>query len=493
MRGKCLMVQGTASSVGKSVLCAALLRIFRQDGLRCAPFKAQNMALNSYVTRDGHEIGRAQAMQAMAAGLEPDVRMNPVLLKPTGERQSQVIVMGKSVGTMSAMEYHLMKPKLRQQIREVYSALEQEMDCVVLEGAGSPAEINLREGDIVNMSMAEAADAPVLLVGDINPGGVFAALLGTLMLLEEQERRRVKGVIINKFRGDPAILEPGLRMLEERIHCPVLGVVPWMDVHLEEEDSLSTRFSERMGTGRLDIAVVRLPHISNFTDFEALALHPAFSVRYISSPEEIRGADAVILPGTKSTSEDLCAIRESGMAEAVVRYANGGGTVIGICGGYQMLGRVIRDPLGVESEKREVPGLALLDIETEFSPEKLTRQVRARGEDVPGWKLGGHVFSGYEIHAGRTRAGKDARVCLASGTDAVGASSPDGKVLGAYLHGLFDDGFLAQVLALRLSGNGNWETRDYDRFREQELDRAARTVRESLDMEAIYRILRGQA
>ena len=301
MRGKCLMVQGTASSVGKSVLCAALLRIFRQDGLRCAPFKAQNMALNSYVTRDGHEIGRAQAMQAMAAGLEPDVRMNPVLLKPTGERQSQVIVMGKSVGTMSAMEYHLMKPELRQQLREVYSALEQEMDCVVLEGAGSPAEINLREGDIVNMSMAEAADAPVLLVGDINPGGVFAALLGTLMLLEEQERRRVKGVIINKFRGDPAILEPGLRMLEERIHCPVLGVVPWMDVHLEEEDSLSTRFSERMGTGRLDIAVVRLPHISNFTDFEALALHPAFSVRYISSPEELRGADAVIL-GDQVTS-----------------------------------------------------------------------------------------------------------------------------------------------------------------------------------------------
>ena len=307
MRGKSLMIQGTASSVGKSVLCAAMLRIMKQDGYAVAPFKAQNMALNSFVTRDGLEMGRAQVTQAQAAGMEPDVRMNPVLLKPTSDRRSQVIVEGRAIGTMTAMEYHRYKPALRHRIREIYEGLEATVDCVVIEGAGSPAEINLREGDIVNMSMAEAADAPVILVGDINLGGVFASLLGTVMLLTEAERARVKGVIINKFRGDVKILEPGLRMLEERLHIPVLGVVPWMDVALEDEDSVTERLERVSGAGDLDVAVVRLAHMANFTDFQALTLQPGARVRYARSARELEDADLIILPGTKNTMEDLMA------------------------------------------------------------------------------------------------------------------------------------------------------------------------------------------
>ena len=312
MRGKSLMVMGTASSVGKSVLCSAFLRIMKQDGYKVAPFKAQNMALNSFVTKDGLEMGRAQVTQAQAAGVEPDVRMNPVLLKPTSDRRSQVIVDGKAIGTMTAMEYHRYKPALRERIKATYDALESTVDCVVIEGAGSPAEINLRAGDIVNMSMAESADAPVLLVGDINLGGVFASLLGTVMLLTDEERARVKGVIINKFRGDVKILEPGLKMLEEHIHIPVLGVVPWMDVGLEDEDSVTERFSRMMGQGDLDVAVVKLKHISNFTDFQSLALQPGVKVRYAQTSKEVENADLIVLPGTKNTIEDLIDLRNRG-------------------------------------------------------------------------------------------------------------------------------------------------------------------------------------
>ena len=316
MRGKSLMVMGTASSVGKSVLCSAFLRIMKQDGYKVAPFKAQNMALNSFVTKDGLEMGRAQVTQAQAAGVEPDVRMNPVLLKPTSDRRSQVIVDGKAIGTMTAMEYHRYKPALRERIKATYEVLESTVDCVVIEGAGSPAEINLRAGDIVNMSMAESADAPVLLVGDINLGGVFASLLGTVMLLTDEERARVKGVIINKFRGDVKILEPGLKMLEERIHIPVLGVVPWMDVGLEDEDSVTERFSRMMGQGDLDVAVVKLKHISNFTDFQSLSLQPGVKVRYAQSAKEVENADLIVLPGTKNTIEDLIDLRNRGLDAA---------------------------------------------------------------------------------------------------------------------------------------------------------------------------------
>ena len=500
MRGKSLMIQGTASSVGKSVLCAALLRIMKQDGLRAAPFKAQNMALNSFATRDGLEMGRAQVTQAQAAGLEPDVRMNPVLLKPTSDRRSQVIVCGRPVGTMTAMEYHSYKPALRETIREVYDALEATVDAVVIEGAGSPAEINLREGDIVNMAMAEAADAPVILVGDIDLGGVFASLLGTMMLLSDAERARVKGVLINKFRGDVKLLEPGLRMLEELIHVPVLGVVPWMDVGLEEEDSVTARFSRVSGAGDLDIAVVQLAHIANFTDFQALALQPGARVRYARTAAELESADLIVLPGTKNTIEDLLDLRRRGMDAAIVRHVRRGGMVLGVCGGYQMLGRVLRDPDHVESRVPELAGLGLLDMEVTFEKEKYTAQASASVCASRGWlsDAKGLTVDGYEIHAGQNRLGGSAVPWLAIGERIDGVMNESGNVLGSYLHGLFDDGQLFAVIAAHLRRKKGLAGTDaapvnLEAFREREFDRIASIVRASVDMDAIYRILRGEA
>lgn len=499
MRGKTLMIQGTASSVGKSILCAAFLRILKQDGYRAAPFKAQNMALNSFVTRDGREMGRAQVTQAQAAGVEPDVRMNPVLLKPTGDRRSQVIVEGRAVGNMTAMEYHRYKPELRQKIREIYDALENDYDYVVIEGAGSPAEINLREGDIVNMSMAKAADAPVILVGDINLGGVFASLLGTVMLLTEEERARVKGVIINKFRGDVRILEPGLRMLEERIHIPVLGVVPWMDVEIEDEDSVTERFQRAAGQGDLDIAVVRLRHISNFTDFQALTLQPGVRVRYAERPGELESADIILLPGTKNTIEDLMDLRNRGLDAPIIRHARRGGMAMGICGGYQMLGQVLRDPEHVESNVPEAAGLGLLDMEVTFASEKYTAQSVGTVESDVDWlaDLRGMNVDGYEIHAGHNAFGPECHPWLTVRGQVDGVSNPAGNVLGSYLHGLFDDGqfFAALAAHARRMKGGTGEVQKaltMEEFREREFDRLAETVRASVDMEAIYRILRGE-
>ena len=499
MRGKCLMIQGTASSVGKSVLCAAFLRILRQDGLKAAPFKAQNMSLNSFATKDGLEMGRAQVTQAQAAGMEPDVRMNPVLLKPTSDRRSQVIIEGKAVASMTAMEYHQYKPELRKRIKAIYESLENEVDCLVIEGAGSPAEINLREGDIVNMSMAEAADAPVILVGDIDLGGVFASLYGTVMLLTEEERARVKGVIINKFRGDVKILEPGLRMLEERIHIPVLGVVPWMDVELEDEDSVTERLRKQSGRGDIDVAVVRLRHISNFTDFQSLALQPGARVRYAENAEDLEKADLIILPGTKNTIEDLIDLRNRKMDAAIIRHARCGGMVMGICGGYQMLGNVLRDPGHSESQVPEAAGLGLLDMEVEFQKEKRTVQATATVECGTGWpeKLSGTRVDGYEIHTGRNSYGPEAQPWLRIGGETDGVMNAQGNVLGTYLHGLFDDGRLFAAAADRireLRGDAGKEQQpvSMEEFREKEFDRIAAIVRESVDMEAVYRIIHGE-
>ncbi|MBQ9010715.1 MAG: cobyric acid synthase [Clostridia bacterium] len=495
MRGKCLMIQGTASSVGKSVLCSALLRILHQDGMRVAPFKAQNMALNSYVTRDGLEMGRAQVTQAQAACVEPDIRMNPVLLKPTGDRRSQVIVDGRPIGSMTAMEYHLYKPGLRRHIHEVYESLERDYDCIILEGAGSPAEINLRDGDIVNMSMAEAADAPVILVGDINLGGVFASLLGTILLLEEQERARVKGVIINKFRGDVSILEPGLRMLESRIHVPVLGVVPYMDVELEDEDSITERFHQAVGQGDLKVSVLRLRHISNFTDFQALTLQPGVRVSYAKSPDDLADADIIILPGTKNTIEDLIDLRNRGLDEPIIRHARRGGTVIGICGGYQMLAERLLDPLHVESRVPEIAGLGLLDMAVTFSPEKQTLQstgiIRCQG----GWlsALNGQMLDGYEIHAGRNEPGPHAVPWLNIRGETDGLCNPAENVLGTYLHGLFDDGLFFSALKRHLRHESpamDNPVQTMADFREHEFNRIADIVRASLDMDRIRQIIR---
>lgn len=500
MRGKSLMLQGTASSVGKSTLCAALLRIMAQDGLRVAPFKAQNMALNSFATRENLEMGRAQVTQAEAAGIEPSVRMNPVLLKPTSDRRSQVIVNGRPIGNLSAAEYERFKPRLREMIRATYDALERDMDVVVIEGAGSPAEINLIEGDIVNMSMARAADAPVILVGDINPGGVFAALYGTVKLLPEADQARVKGIIINKFRGDVKILEPGLHMIEELLRIPVLGVVPWLDIDMEDEDSVTERFERQRGSGQVRAAIVRLPHISNFTDFNLLGSEPGVAVSYVTRASEIAGADIVILPGTKNTIEDLDWLVRRGMADAIVRCARAGGMVVGICGGYQMLGARLRDPEHTESRIPETAGLGLLDFTVTFQPEKTTVQAGGVIEAEGIWlsELNGLRLDGYEIHSGVNEFGPGCVPFLRlNGRGAPdGVANPAGNVLGTYLHGLFDGGMLWRALVNRVRAKKGLSANDgglitMQEFRNREFDRLAAAVRQSLDMDAVYQIIRG--
>ena len=500
MSGKSIMLQGTGSSVGKSMLCAALCRVFSEDGLRVAPFKSQNMALNSFATAEGLEMGRAQVVQAQAAGVEPSVDMNPILLKPTSDRKSQVIVHGKPIGNMSAVEYHRYKPSLRALVKETYDRLESKHDAVVIEGAGSPAEINLREGDLVNMWMAKAADAPVLLVGDIDRGGVFASLYGTIMLLEPEERARIRGMIINKFRGDVRILEPGLRMIEEKLGIPVVGVVPWTDVDIEDEDSVSERLGAVSGSGDISVAVVRLRHISNFTDFQALSLHPEVTLRYAARPRDLAGADVIILPGTKNTIDDLIDLRNRDMAAPIVRHARSGKLLLGVCGGYQMLGQALRDPCGVESAAPEVAGLGLLDMEVSFESEKRTVQAEGALGGGPAWLAGleGTRIRGYEIHSGVNRFGAGARFWMHPGS----ACNADGNVLGTYLHGLFDDGALADALVRRaraLKGlpeealSAEQAAVSMAAYREEQFARLAKVVRESLDMERIYAILRGEA
>ena len=506
MRGKSIMFQGTGSSVGKSMLCTAMCRIFKQDGLRVAPFKAQNMVLNSFATSEGLEMGRAQVTQAEAAGIEPSAMMNPVLLKPTSDRKSQVIVNGKSLGTMTAMEYHEYKPQLRKMVKETYDRLESLVDVVVIEGAGSPAEINLREGDIVNMSMANAADAPVILIGDINLGGVFASLLGTVMLLTEEERRRVQGIVINKFRGDVKILEPGLKMLEDMIHIPVIGVIPWTDIDMEDEDSVTDRFQRTMGSGEIRVAIVRLEHISNFTDFNLLSAEEGVSVQYVTRPGQIADADIVLLPGSKNTIEDLNALRRNGMADALVRHARAGKLLIGICGGYQMLGERLMDPHYSESRIPETTGLGLLPMDVTFNENKTTVQADgAIHTNIP-WlaELNGTMVDGYEIHSGentfregchpfielRHRGGVELR-------QPDGVMNAQGNVMGTYLHGIFDQGGLWRCIVNRVRAQRGLDQISGDsltmaEYREREFDRLADLVRQNMDMDRVYRILRGE-
>ena len=367
-KAKCIMVQGTMSGAGKSLLCAALCRIFAQDGYRVAPFKSQNMALNSFVTRDGLEMGRAQVVQAQAAGIEPDVRMNPILLKPSSDVGSQVIVNGEVRGQMSAAAYFKMKRALIPEILSAYNSLAETVDIIVIEGAGSPAEINLKADDIVNMGLARLVDAPVLLAGDIDRGGVFAQLYGTVALLEPEERARIKGLLINKFRGDVEILRPGLAMLEEKTQLPVLGVVPYLKVDIEDEDSLSTRLDAAKAVHPLDAAILRLPHISNFTDFMPLEQHPLLGVRYVQNTRQLGTPDLIILPGTKNTVDDLLWLRQSGLEAALLKLAANGTPVLGVCGGYQMLGHTLSDPEGCEGgTPRTLRGLGLLPTETVFT------------------------------------------------------------------------------------------------------------------------------
>lgn len=492
---KVIMVQGTMSNAGKSLLVAGLCRIFKQDGYRVAPFKSQNMALNSFITSEGLEMGRAQVMQAQAAGIEPMVCMNPILLKPTNDTGSQVIINGEVLENMRAKDYFAFKKHLIPDIKKAFQKLEEYADIIVIEGAGSPAEINLKQNDIVNMGMAEMVDAPVLLVGDIDRGGVFAQLLGTLMLLTEEEKKRVKGLIINKFRGDKTILDPGIVMLEEKGQVPVAGVVPYMELALEDEDSLTERFDKKSESG-IDIAVIRYPRISNFTDFNVFEQMKEVSVRYVTKVSELRHPDMVILPGSKNTMGDLKWMRQSGLEAAVKKLAEEI-PVFGICGGYQMLGEVITDTKGVE-EGGTLRGMELLPIVTELGEEKLRCQVEGKLHDLDGIfsKLSGLEYVGYEIHMGRTKIAADGEDFLETLHEKIVMVSGRNKnVYGTYVHGIFDKGGIAtaviQALAEKkgiLVENGAFE--DYQSFKEKQYDKLADTLREYLNMEEIYGMLR---
>lgn len=485
---RCIMVQGTMSGAGKSLLVTALCRIFRRDGLRVAPFKSQNMALNSYITRDGLEMGRAQVAQAEAAGKEPDVRMNPILLKPSSDTGSQLIVNGRVRGQYSARDYFAMKKTLIPEILQAYRSLAEENDVIVLEGAGSPAEINLKADDIVNMGLAELVNAPVLLVGDIDRGGVFAQLYGTVALLEKEERDRIVGTVINKFRGDVRLLEPGLEMLREKTGIPVLGVVPYGQWDIDDEDSLAPRLTRKQTNSPVDVAVIRLPRISNFTDFAPLESHPALGVRYVSDPRQLGNPDLVILPGTKSTMQDLLWLRSSGLEAAVRKLAAQDTPVLGVCGGYQMLGRSLRDPEGVEGGG-ELTGLELLPCDTVFTAQKTRARVTATVL-MPAFT--GAQLDGYEIHMGQTRRLGGQPFCrLDTGAE---DGTVQGTVFGTYLHGLFDTGSLTDRLAAwlleRKGMAADWApTCDRAAYKDAQYDQLADSVRAALDMPAIYRAM----
>jgi adenosylcobyric acid synthase len=505
------MVQGTASSAGKSLLVTGLCRLFRQDGLRVLPFKAQNMALNSAVTSDGGEIGRAQAVQAEAAGVPSIVDMNPVLLKPEGDARSQVVVLGKSIGTMSALEYHVKKPELRQMIRECLTRLRQNCDLLIIEGAGSPAEINLKDRDIVNMSVAHDADAPVLLVGDIDRGGVFASFVGTMELLDPEERARIGAFVINKFRGDVQLLRPGLDMLTARTRVPVLGVLPYLrGLHIADEDSLSLDDKPRAPrtplSGAIDIAIVRYPRIANYDDFDPLAAMEGTIVRFVERPEDLEPADLVILPGSKSTLADLAWLRERGFAARIAARAARGEPIAGVCGGCQMLGLSVEDPHHVESAASGAEGLALLPIRTRFEQVKLTAQIAAQSAspsflapraDSSDRASAAADLGGYEIHMGMVAHEPSARPAFritkrnAKPCDAFdGAVSPEGHVVGTMIHGVFENLDVRKSLLSYLCERKGVAVPSLAEVPSRDLayDRLAAAVREHLDGPLLRRL-----
>lgn len=483
---KAIMIQGTTSNAGKSLVTAGLCRIFTQDGYKTAPFKSQNMALNSFITEDGMEMGRAQVMQAEAAGIKPDVRMNPILLKPTSDKGSQVIVNGEVRGNMTASDYFRHKTELIPDIIKAYESLSAENDIIVIEGAGSPAEINLKSQDIVNMGMAKMAKAPVLLVGDIDKGGVFAALAGTIMLLEEDEKAMVKGTVINKFRGDAEILKPGLTMLEDIIKIPAIGVVPYLHVDVDDEDSLTERFVKKQVPSVIDIAVIRLPRISNFTDFNPLEYIDGVSVRYVGSAGELGNPDMVVIPGTKNTMADLMWLRQSGLEAQIIKFASSGRPVFGICGGYQMLGLSLSDPEGVE-HGGEMAGMGLMDFQTVFEPHKTRTRTLGLLSEVSGLfsALSGQEYDGYEIHMGVSRNSQG---------EPGGNIINCGNVYGTYLHGIFDkDTITKAVIGALLESKGlsskELKTFDMESYKQQQYDILAEELRRALDMDAVYKIL----
>lgn len=497
---KKIMIQGTMSNAGKSLLTAALCRIFHQDGYRVAPFKSQNMALNSYITEDGLEMGRAQVMQAEAAGIAPCVEMNPILLKPSSDTGSQIIVNGEVVSNMSARDYFAYKHTLIPDIMKAFHKLEEEYDIIVIEGAGSPAEINLKQDDIVNMGLAEMVDAPVLLVGDIDRGGVFAQLYGTYALLEKAEQQRIKGLIINKFRGDKTILDPGITMLEERMHIPIVGVAPYMQVNIDDEDGLSERLLNNQVPSAIDIVVIRLPRLSNFTDFRVFESMDDVSLRYISKVSELGNPDMIILPGTKNTMDDLKWLRENGLEAAILKHADRGTLLFGVCGGYQMLGMKVNDPDHVESGG-SLRGMGLLNIATIFEEHKTRTRVEGNFQTITGdlSLLSGMKLSGYEIHMGRTEIGDGVSTLLhIQDTIHQGSMKEDGayleNVYGSYVHGIFDEDGVAETIVNAIAQkkgiirNQNMQ-KSMKEYKEEQYNILANTMQEYLDMDKIYEIL----
>lgn len=492
--GKSLMILGCASSVGKSVITAGLCRVFYREGINVSPFKSQNMALNSFITRDGKEMGRAQVVQAEAAGKEADVKMNPILIKPSSDVDSQVIVNGKILENMNASEYHKHKPELRNLVKEVYRSLEDESDIVLLEGAGSPAEINLREGDLVNMGMAELSNSPAILVGDIDRGGVFASLYGTVMLLSKEERCRIKGLVINKFRGDVKLLEPGLKMLEVKIGIPFLGVIPWHNIDIEDEDSLSDRFKNVQSKGNINISVLRTPHISNYTDFTLLEAIDDVNLRYVMPGERIGEPDALIIPGSKSVVSDFLVLKNCGWDQEIYRLNRAGKAIFGICGGYQILGKMINDPYGVEGNCKSINGLGLLDMTTTFSKEKCTTQSKGVIENLTGeWKgLNGSAVEGYEIHMGVTKSKEKPLIYTG---DKRSEGSVKGNIIGTYFHGIFDNSDFTTAFINKLKKDkgieeSNTKIMDFKEYKNREFNKLADLLEDSLDIDAIKRIIK---
>lgn len=492
---KAVMFQGTASDAGKSWLAAAVCRLLANQGLRVAPFKSQNMALNSFITDQGAEMGRAQVYQAEAARVAPDVRMNPILLKPSTDKASQVIVLGRVLDDMDAVSYYRFKPQLIPQIKEAYQSLAAENDAVILEGAGSPAEINLNENDIVNMGMARMADVPVILVADIDKGGVFASIYGTIKLMDPADQRRIKGIIINKFRGDKQLLESGNRMIEKLTGVPVIGVLPMTDIDIDEEDSvaLTKKTQQRDQTKPLDIAVIDLDKISNFTDFHSLEIQPDVSLRYVRQPDQLGQPDLIILPGSKNTNSDLAELRKNGLADQILAAHVDGSMVIGICGGYQILGRQLADPEGIESEIAHQAGLGLLDTTTVFTNEKTTTQALGH--------RGQYSLRGYEIHMGETSLGPSANSFMMieetngrAENRLDGAVNPAGTVLGTYLHGLFDNQHWTRHLLNQLRVKKGLAPLvdtglSLSDYQDQQYERLAKLFENNVDMDAFMKIL----
>ena len=498
---KAIMIQGTMSNAGKSLVAAGLCRIFRQDGYRVAPFKSQNMALNSFITPEGLEMGRAQVMQAEAAGLFPEVAMNPILLKPNSDMGSQVIVNGEVVGNMQAGEYQRRKREWIPHVLEAYRKLEKKYGVIVIEGAGSPAEINLKEHDIVNMGLAELVDAPVLLIGDIDRGGVFAQLYGTIGLLEESERRRVRGFIMNKFRGDRRLLEPGLDMLYRKCRIPVVGVIPYTELDLDDEDSMAERLLSGRRPELIDIAVIRLPHISNFTDFNPLENIENVSLRYISTPRELGSPDLILLPGTKNTMHDLYWMRENGIEKKVIRLVHDGTSLLmGICGGFQMMGRELSDPHCIEWTGK-MKGMGLLPLRTVFEEMKVRSRISGTVRAIAGAGnpvfqfLSGSNFTGYEIHMGHTESMEETEwlteITHLDDNTVQLDGYVSGNCMGTYVHGMFESGnFRNNLIQLLFDRKGlAWTGKrqmDYLTYKNSQYDLLADIVREHTDMKAVY-------